>query len=160
MRILQTNLKVFSYAFIVSNILLNPQVIMPHRDILAPREDGSIAQVRVYDDFTPPLGVDCDRAYRAVGALGKYKPSYRWSTQLFTFLASAILVGGFVSLFWWPWWVPIIGVVVSRIIYKSAKQSCADFVREIIRDNATGANAMAQLGLIVSKIPANAVTTR
>lgn len=143
-----------------SNVNLSQLLPMAYRDLLAPRSNGSIARIRVYDDFVPPLAVDTDRAFAASKALGAYNPSYHWSTKFFTSLASIILVGGFVSLFWWPWWVPIVGFVVSRIVFKAAKQSCADFVRDILRDDPTQSDRMAQLGLLLSEIPASAVPTR
>jgi hypothetical protein len=131
---------------------------MAHRDVLAPRQDGTVARLRVYDEFTPPLAVDSDRAYAAVNVLGKYNPSYRSSTKFFTSLASLVLVGGIVALIWWPWWVPIVGFFLSYIMFKAAKQSCADFVRDIVRDNPTGREEMTRLGLIVPKLPANVVS--
>jgi hypothetical protein len=119
-----------------------------------------MARIRVYDDVTPPLAVDTDRAFAASRALGEYNPSYHVSTKLFTTLASAILVGGFVALIWWPWWVPIIGFVVSRVMLKSAKQSCADFVHEIVRDRPMRREELARLGLLLHQIPSSAVPER
>jgi hypothetical protein len=133
---------------------------MAHRDLLAPRPDGTMARIRVFDDVLPPLAVDTDRAFAASRALGAYNPSYHWATKFFTSLASAILVGGFVALIWCPWWVPVVGAVVSYIMFKSAKQSCGDFVHDIVRDNATGREEMAQLGLLFAQVPSNAVPER
>jgi hypothetical protein len=130
---------------------------MAHRDLLAPRADGTMARIRVFDDVLPHLAIDTDRAFAASRALGGYNPSYHWATRFYTSLASAILIAGFVALFWWPWWVPIIGIVLSRTLFKSAKLSCGDFVHDIVRDRATGREEMARLGLVLESVPSNAI---
>lgn len=108
---------------------------MRSQDFTARREDGTLARYRAYPDLSPSLVVDCDRAYAAADALGEYNPSYRWTARVFTAIAAILLVGGFVALFWWPWWTPIVGVFLAHIVFKATKQSCADFVQEIVVGN-------------------------
>lgn len=79
--------------------------------------------------------VDCDRAYAAHRSLGLYNPSYSWSTKFYTMIAASLSLGGFVALIWWPWWVPVVGLFLGHMVFKSNKQSCADFVFEIIQAN-------------------------
>lgn len=136
---------------------LRKRELLTYRDFTAPREDRTIGRYRAYLDMNPPLVVDCDRAYAAVDHLGTFNPSYRWSTKLFSALAAVSFFGGFVALLWCPWWTPIIGSIIGYILFKSSKQSCADFVRDIVRQNPTERDRFLAAGIVREEIPTNAI---
>ncbi len=115
-----------------------------------------MARMRVYADSQPPLVIDVDRARANLATLGKYNASYSSSTLLFEWVSIGVRVGGFVALIWWPWWVPILGLIVGRIISKSAKESCADFAKDIVRENPLGALELSRLGVVLPDVPKNA----
>lgn len=127
---------------------------MSKRDFTAPRADKSIGRYRAYLDMSPPLTVDCDRAFAAVNELGKYNPGYKWSTKLFSGLAAVLFFGGFVALLWWPWWTPVVGVFLGYVTFKSSKQSCADFVCEIIRHDPAEKARFVAAGIVREDLPA------
>lgn len=133
-------------------------VALAKKDFLAPRHDKTIGRYRAYLDIAPPLIVDCDRAFAAVNYLGKFNPSYKWSTKLFTGLAGLVFFGGFVALIWWPWWTPILGVFLGHLLFKSSKQSCADFVFEIVRGNPREKAQLVAAGIVLEEMPANPVS--
>jgi len=131
---------------------------MANKDFVAPRADGTLARYRAYLDMNPVLIVDADRAFGIANELGKYNPSYRWSTALYTWIAFGLMVGGFVALFWLPWWTPIVGLVVGMAVFRSNKKSCADFVREIIQQHPGERARFAAAGIVRDEIPENAPT--
>jgi hypothetical protein len=136
--------------------MLEPQP-MPSksRDVLAPRPTGGVARYRIYEDFNPPLVVDSDRAYIEVRYLATFNPTYLWATRMFMFLSSAIFIGGFVSLIWWPWWVPLLGLFISTALYRGTKLSCADSVRDIVISNPEAIPLLVQAAVIRPDMPPN-----
>ena len=127
------------------------------RQILAPRLDGGVGHYRVYADVEPPLLVDSDRAYNAHNLLGAYGKSYFWAYRLFWLLMATTFFGGFLSLIWWPWWTPIGGLFLTRVIYGSSKECCADFVRDVVAVNPESRERFAVVGLIRADVPPSAI---
>jgi hypothetical protein len=127
------------------------------RDVLAPRPTGGVARYRIYDDFTPPLIVDPDRAYIEIRYLATFNPAYLWATRTFTALSTAIFLGGFVSLIWWPWWVPLLTVFVSTSLYRGIRLSCADSVREVVASHPEAIPLLIEAAVIRPDMPRNPV---
>jgi hypothetical protein len=127
------------------------------RDILGPRPTGGVAKYRVFEDLTPPLVVDTDRAYIEAKYLGTFNSGYYWAIKTYSFLAGILLLAGFVALFWFPWWTPILGLFFARALYQGTKVSSADFVREIVIGHPEAVPLLVSAGVIRPDLPANAV---
>jgi hypothetical protein len=126
--------------------------------VLAPRTvGGGVGHYRVYADFQPPLLVDSDRAYNASQLLGNHAKAYFWAYRMFWLLTAMTFFGGFLSLIWLPWWTPIGGLFLSGVIYRAARECCADFVHDIVAANPEVAEEFRAVGLIRWDIPPAAI---
>ena len=122
---------------------------MIKKDFLVPRANGTIARCRSYDDGAKVIIIDSEVAYVAKNILGQYNKSYKWATNFYEIIASILLPGGFISLIWFPWWIPILTTVVSYLIFKSTKLSCADFAYEIVSKSEINYAKFRELEIIV-----------
>jgi hypothetical protein len=132
---------------------------MPSRshEVLAPRPTGGIGRYRVFEDFQPPLVVDSDRAYAEAHLLGSLLPRFRLLSRLWNVLSMTVFLGGFVSLIWWHWWVVPITLFASFAMYRGAKLSCADAVRDLVLIHPDLVPLLSKAGLVQFELPGIAV---
>jgi len=92
--------------------------------------------------------------------LARFNPAYLWATRTFGFAALAILVGGFVALRWWPWWVTLLAAFISVSLYRGTKLSCADAVRDIMANHPEVGPTLMQAGVIRPDEPVRGISRR
>lgn len=117
-------------------------------DFVAPRPDGSLARYRWKLIGGQRIAVDKELSELVVKNYPNFPSGMRAAQNFWGCLSSLVFVGGFVALIWWPWWVPIIGVVVAYILFRTNKSSAADFVAQVAEQVPEFAKEMESKGVL------------
>lgn len=133
----------------MKTLSLRIQFSMAYRDVVVPRQNKSIATIRVYDGFHRLPGIGFELAHSKIEQMRAYNFGCYWATRTSSAIATLVLVGGFVAIIWWPWWIPNVGLCVAIILYRANNSSTVDFAREIIKNTPAGYIKMTNLGIAV-----------
>jgi hypothetical protein len=101
-----------------------------------------------YQAGTVRAHVDRDRAVRVCKNSPALPRRYRTAHLILKNISSLLILGGFISLFWVPWWAGLVAVVLGFLIVPAVQKSAAQFVLQYSLEDESFFRQMQDAGVL------------